>query len=307
VGHQILDCVFDSDNRPNQLAFTRLVSHRALPSALRQYFRLQNLDFQYLSRDNLAMRDSRLSGISKVLIGFVFGASLFSGGAVAYNAYVSDNTPEGGYLLCANKKTKVVTYANKLVCPSGTLPLDLGALERLEGPRGPQGPQGIQGIQGPQGPQGPAGRDALSGIGKSYWGRMSAPLDIVADGNITSGSQLVRRILFTMNARDVPPGYYSLRASIGGLWGDASRSGNFAQCYFQDDSDYKSNSGAKRWGVAAVERGNWNFIQLNVLGDWLANETIHLVCGTSGTLKGVDAYIEATRLELGGKFAGSAN
>ena len=50
---------------------------------------------------------------TKFLAGVLAGAVLFSGSAVAYNSYISDNTPEGGYLLCANTKTKVVTFPNK--------------------------------------------------------------------------------------------------------------------------------------------------------------------------------------------------
>ncbi len=46
---------------------------------------------------------------------------------MAVNNYVSDNTPKGGFLLCANNKTKAVIFPNKLTCPSGTIPLDLGA------------------------------------------------------------------------------------------------------------------------------------------------------------------------------------
>jgi len=56
------------------------------------------------------------------------GTALFSGTAIASQIYLSDNTPEGGYLLCANNKTKAVTYPKKLNCPSGSTALDLGAL-----------------------------------------------------------------------------------------------------------------------------------------------------------------------------------
>jgi len=68
-----------------------------------------------------------ISGTGKFAIGFLVGTALFSGTAVAVNSYVADNTPKGGYLLCANTKTKVVIFPNKLNCPSGTTPLDLGA------------------------------------------------------------------------------------------------------------------------------------------------------------------------------------
>ena len=54
----------------------------------------------------------------KFISGFVFASLLFRVGAVAVNV---NNTPEGGYLLCANKKTRAVTFPGTLRCPSGTV------------------------------------------------------------------------------------------------------------------------------------------------------------------------------------------
>jgi S1-C subfamily serine protease len=71
---------------------------------------------------------SNFSGAGKFLAGVIIGAALFSGSAIAINNYVSDNSPENGYLLCANLKTKAVTFPNKLSCPSGTKALDMGAV-----------------------------------------------------------------------------------------------------------------------------------------------------------------------------------
>ena len=93
------------------------------------------------------------SGTSKFLSGVIVGAILFSGSAIAFNQYISDNTPENGYLLCANLKTKAVTFPNKLSCPTGTKALDMGA---AVGNEGPQGPKGETGATGPQGPKGEA-------------------------------------------------------------------------------------------------------------------------------------------------------
>ena len=103
-------------------------------------------------------------GASKFLAGLIAGAVLFSGSTIALNHYVSDNTPENGYLLCANKKTKIVTFPNKLTCPPGTTPLDMGAATGqvgLPGPQGPKGDAGVTGTQGPVGPQGPKGDTQL--------------------------------------------------------------------------------------------------------------------------------------------------
>ena len=62
-----------------------------------------------------------LKSSSKLIIGIVIGAVAFGGTAIAYSNFTSDNTPEGGYLLCANSKTKAVTFPNKLSCPPGTV------------------------------------------------------------------------------------------------------------------------------------------------------------------------------------------
>ena len=108
------------------------------------------------------MNRYRFSGVSKFLTGVIVGALFFSGSAIAYNEYVSDNTPENGYLLCANKKTKAVTFPNKLTCPTGTIPLDMGAAIGEEGPAGQDGYQGLTGPAGPAGPPGPKGADGTN-------------------------------------------------------------------------------------------------------------------------------------------------
>lgn len=66
--------------------------------------------------------------VKRFSIFLIAGATLFSGSAIASQIYLSDNTPEKGYLLCANNKTKAVTYPKKLNCPSGSTALDLGAI-----------------------------------------------------------------------------------------------------------------------------------------------------------------------------------
>ncbi len=63
-----------------------------------------------------------ISGYGKFFVGLLAGAML--AGGVAYSASVN-NTPEGGYLLCANNKTRVVTFPSKLSCPSGTKPIEV--------------------------------------------------------------------------------------------------------------------------------------------------------------------------------------
>jgi len=243
---------------------------------------------------------SKFSGTSKFVAGVVVGAILFSGSAIALNNYVSDNTPENGYLLCANLKTKAVTFPNKLSCPAGTKALDMGAVTGVEGPEGPQGPQGYT---GPQGPAGPAGSAAVSTGGKVYWGTSPSSIDIVADGSINSSSAMVRKIMYTLRSSDVTPGYYKLFAHVSGLWGEGARTGSKVQCYFQTPSNYTSD-GNYKWGEASTERANWNGVELNIFGDWSStvDSSIYLVCRTSGTLKGLDVEVEATSATIAGKL-----
>ena len=58
----------------------------------------------------------------RFISGFVIASLLFGVGAVAVNL---NNTPEGGYLLCANKKTRAVTFPGTLKCPSGTVEIQV--------------------------------------------------------------------------------------------------------------------------------------------------------------------------------------
>lgn len=249
------------------------------------------------------MQLNQFSGTSKFVAGVIVGAVIFSSSAIALNNYVSDNTPENGYLLCANLKTKAVTFPNKLICPSGTKALDMGAATGIEGAAGPEGLQGAAGPQGPQGPEGPAGAAGLSAGGKLYWGASSSSVDIVADGSINSTSAMVRKIMYTLKSSDVPPGYYKLFAHVDGYWADTSRTGDLVECYFQSSDRYNSN-GAYTSGLDATQRAYWNVVHLNPMGDWITSyePTTYLVCRTSGTLKGLDVKVEVTSVTLAGKL-----
>lgn len=129
----------------------------------------------------------KLSGFGKFFVGLLIGSLFLSGSAIAVNKYIATNTPDKGYLLCANNKTRAVTFPNKLLCPAGTTALDLGAVRGLEGPAGTNGLNGVNGLagiagipglngsngangvngltgpEGPEGPEGPAGRDGKDG------------------------------------------------------------------------------------------------------------------------------------------------
>ena len=225
---------------------------------------------------------------SKFLAGLVAGAVLFSGSAVAYNSYISDNTPEGGYLLCANTKTKVVTFPNKLSCPAGTTPLDMGAISLVEGGEGPQGPQG------PQGPAGPAGASSTS----TLWGYRIQTKDVVAPtGSVTKFSELKKVILASISGANLQGGgNYIIRANITGLWGSGAKSNAFIKCYFQSATEYPA--GSNFTGADSTEYSNWSGIDLTVFGEpsdySLSQSNLYLVCATDGNISGLGGYISAT-------------
>ena len=59
---------------------------------------------------------------SRFAAGFLIASLIFGGSAIAVNV---NNTADGGYLLCANNKSRVVTYPGTLKCPSGTTPIEV--------------------------------------------------------------------------------------------------------------------------------------------------------------------------------------
>lgn len=58
----------------------------------------------------------------KFISGFITASLIFGASAVAVNV---NNTPQGGYLLCVNNKSKVVTFPGTLKCPGGTSPIEI--------------------------------------------------------------------------------------------------------------------------------------------------------------------------------------
>ncbi len=236
------------------------------------------------------------SGTSKFLAGVIVGAVVFSGSAIALNNYVSDNTPENGYLLCANKKTKVVTFPNKLSCPSGTTALDLGAVTGIEGPEGPAGADGVDGRQGAMGPAGPAGSSSGS---VNYYKKLTDQ-DVVVDGVITESSKAKVFIAGIIQPSDLPTGYYRLDAQFRGAWSDTVftlSSKPFVRCSFQEKEEYDSGSGLIQWGSAKADYVNWTGINLSVQGyAWFLNPTdspVYLVCRTTAIIKQFGGMIEA--------------
>ena len=233
----------------------------------------------------------------RFVAGFLSASLLFGVSAVAVNV---NNTPEGGYLLCYNTATKAVTFPGTLKCPKGTRPLELGAegqpgqdgIDGSNGLTGPMGPQGPAGPTGPQGPTGPAGASASSNV---YYKKIDA-LDFVAEGNITSGSQMPKKILAIIGDSTLPYGFNKLVAHISGSWANSASSGDIVDCFFQNDSDYLSNSSFSRWGASSTSYNSWNYFDFSVWGDsWvLPGDTgaLYLVCKTSGTITNLRGWIE---------------
>jgi hypothetical protein len=73
------------------------------------------------------------------------------------------NTSSGGYLVCVNSKTKVVTHPGTSRCPKGSKKLILGA-------QGVAGTNGLTGAAGLSGKDGAAGKD-----GKTLWNGVKDP------------------------------------------------------------------------------------------------------------------------------------
>jgi hypothetical protein len=74
------------------------------------------------------------------------------------------NTSSGGYLVCVNSKTKVVTHPGTSNCPTGSKKLVLGA-------------QGVAGVDGLIGATGLSGKDGAAGKdGKTLWNGTADPV-----------------------------------------------------------------------------------------------------------------------------------
>jgi hypothetical protein len=281
-------------------------------------------------------------GKARFTIGFIVGSIVFGSSAFAATTILATNTPEGGYLLCFNSKTKAVTYPGKLICPTGTKALDLGAgwgedgadgLQGQQGPQGPQGPQGIQGIPGLQGVRGDTGPKGLTGdtgprgltgatgaqgpagsggtsIQQNYW-KVIPERDIVVDGTVTDFAKAKTVVMATISTKNLPLGYFSLEANLSGLWSttvfDLS-SKPMVRCYFQDKEDYDSKSGSRQYGVAKADYVDWNSLSLTVKGyAWftaLTDDPVYLVCSTTGTLQDFDGQITAVQFKTTSEMTG---
>jgi hypothetical protein len=82
---------------------------------------------------------------------------------VAANSAGVLNSPSGGYLVCVDSKTKVITHPGSTSCPKGSKKLVLGA-------------QGVAGTDGLTGAAGLSGKDGVDGKdGKTLWNGIKDP------------------------------------------------------------------------------------------------------------------------------------
>ncbi len=204
-------------------------------------------------------------------------------GTVAYS-YNVNNTPEGGYLLCVNSKTKTVTFPNKLSCPSGFRSLELGA-------KGADGADGLNGINGSNG-------NSASG---TLWGYRIQTKDVVAPtGSVTKFSDLKKVILASISKTNLQGGgNYVVRANVSGIWGSGAKSNAYIKCYFQSASEYPN--GTQFFGADSGEYTTWSGIDLTVFAEpsdySLGQGNVYLVCATDGNVSGLGGYISAISLE----------
>ena len=98
---------------------------------------------------------------NKSSVGFLIIALVLGG--ISAQASGLLNTESGGYLVCVNSTTKVVTHPGTSSCPKGSKKLVLGA-------QGAAGADGISGAAGLSGKDGAAGKD-----GKTLWNGVKDP------------------------------------------------------------------------------------------------------------------------------------
>jgi hypothetical protein len=96
---------------------------------------------------------------------FLLILAIFLGG-IGAQATGLLNTSEGGYLICVDSKTRVVTHPGTSSCPKGSKRFVLGA----------QGPIGLTGAVGLPGKDGVDGKDGAKGEdGKTLWNGVKDP------------------------------------------------------------------------------------------------------------------------------------
>ena len=68
-------------------------------------------------------------------------------------------------------------------------------------------------------------------------------------------------------------------------------------------------SNRRELGWAILEKRSLLSFDLNIKGTWASSVDfkMYLICGTSGTSRGIDASVEATSIVLAGRFTGTSS
>jgi len=217
------------------------------------------------------------------IAGLTLGFLLVGTAAYSFNV---DNTPTGGYLLCANKKTKVVTFPNKLSCPSGNTELSMGI-------SGLDGNDGADGMDGSDGAPGTPSKTTPS----SLWSTNIQTKDIVITStSITKSSELRKVVMASINKTNLyGEGNYTLRAHLDGIWAIGAKTNSYISCYFQNSKDFPD--GKQLYGTDDTEYQSWSGISLTVFGQTtdssLSQGDVYLVCATDSNISGLTGYLTA--------------
>ena len=203
-------------------------------------------------------------------------------GTAAYSFNV-DNTPTGGYLLCANKKTKVVTFPNKLSCPSGNTSLSMGA-------------SGLDGNDGADGMDGSDGTPVKTTTSSLWFSKIETKDIVITSASITKSSELRKVVMASINKTNLfGEGNYVLRAHIDGIWATPAKPNAYISCYFQKSKEFPQ--GNQVYGGADTEYNSWSGISLTVFGETddynLSQGDVYLVCATDSNISGLKGYLSA--------------
>lgn len=234
------------------------------------------------------MKIDKLSKFRKpnFVFGFIIASFLFGASAIAVNV---SNTPESGYLLCYNTKTKVVTFPNAFQCPKGTKPLEMGA-QGVPGFDGQDGADGLQGMQGPQGPAGPEGKQGADGKDASqkpgYLVTLK-PQDVIASVGAKSEKSLISKSGFE-------PGFYNLSSEIVLLFQNPTL--QVALCQVKTSGSASAYSGFPSHEVA----NSWTSHTMQFIGPisiFAKTDTVTISCSFTGNTQVLYGYLSLTPVE----------
>jgi len=223
---------------------------------------------------------------SNFVSGFIIASFLFGASAIAVNV---SNTPESGYLLCYNTKTKVVTFPNAFRCPKGTKPLEMGA-QGEPGQDGQDGADGLQGMSGPQGPAGPEGKQGADGKDASqkpgYLVTLK-PQDVIASVGAKSEKSLISKSGFE-------PGFYNLSSEIVLLFQNSTL--QVALCQVKTSGSASAYSGFPSHEVA----NSWTSHTMQFIGPisiFAKTDTVTISCSFTGNTQVLYGYLSLTPAE----------